>query len=177
MHDAPGDQFQIDAGVFIVWRCQAKGVVEPRRALAQLFDGIFRRGVLGDSLGEREAQIEGGAVAQYRVWPGFVAGRQKGVRGGVGVARIELFDPQVVAPARGQRFVLVGLVRYGRDINDGIFLRLCRGFRCRRTLDRRRHQERHACQPRVPHAESRQRDPPAQTAASRLASAPSTSQT
>ena len=61
--NAPRHQLQVDAGVVVVRRRQAHGVVEPRRALPQRVDRLGRGRVLGDAVGERKAKVESGAVA------------------------------------------------------------------------------------------------------------------
>ena len=108
--NAARHQLQVDAGVVVARRRQAHRVVEPCRALAQRVDGVRRGSVFGDAVRQREAEIEGGAVAQFRVRPGAVAGGEEGFRGGLVVGAVEARQTEVVVAAGREIGGLVGVL-------------------------------------------------------------------
>ena len=108
--NAARHQLQVDAGVVVAGRRQAHCIVEPRRALAQRVDGIRRDSVFGDAVRQREAEIESGAVAQFRVRPGVVPGGEEGLRGSLVVGAVEARQTEVVVAAGREVGGLVGVL-------------------------------------------------------------------
>ena len=198
--NAPRDQLQIDAGVVVARRSEAHRVVEPRRALAKEVDHLrggrllvlvafvrWRRGVVGRGevrlRGQRQPQIERGAVAQLGIGPGLVPGGEKRLGRRVRIAGRQLFEPQVVLAAgreRGGFFGRGGVWPGRRGLALGL-LRLLLGFGCRlRRAPRGRHQQHETAEDARVHAvSSARRGRPgelAPMAATRHAQAASTSQ-